>query len=295
MADNLNVTQGSGTIVRTDDVGGVHYQVVKIDIGGNGVSVPLNPGQEATADSIPVALSTEQETLLSDIESAVDGLEAKDFATQTTLAAILAKIIAAPATEAKQDTLIGHVDGLEGAFTTLNAKDFATQTTLAAVLAKIIAAPATEAKQDTIIGHVDGLETLIGTTNTTLTTIDGRVDGLETLVTSTNTKLDTIHTDLDRTAYETVAAGQTDQVLGATGATGDILERVIIIPANTSPGAVSIKDGSGSAITIFVGGASSVDTLAPIFVTLGMKSTGGAWKLTTGADVSAIGIGKFTA
>jgi len=58
-------------------------------------------------------------------------------ATQTTLADILAKIIAAPATEAKQDTL--------------NAKDFATQTTLAAILAKIIAAPATEAKQDALI------------------------------------------------------------------------------------------------------------------------------------------------
>lgn len=56
------------------------------------------------------------------------------LATQVTLAAILAKIIAAPATEAKQDVL--------------NAKDFATQATLAAVLAKIIAAPATEAKQD---------------------------------------------------------------------------------------------------------------------------------------------------
>jgi len=41
-------------------------------------------------------------------------------ATQTTLAAVLAKLIAAPATEAKQDTLI--------------AKDFATQTTLDSIL-----------------------------------------------------------------------------------------------------------------------------------------------------------------
>lgn len=57
-----------------------------------------------------------------------------DPASQTTLAAVLAKLIAAPATEAKQDTLI--------------AKDFATQTTLAALLAKVISAPATEAKQD---------------------------------------------------------------------------------------------------------------------------------------------------
>src|SRR4051812_26437820 len=58
--------------------------------------------------------------------------------------------------------------------------------------------------------------------------------------------------------YETVAASQTDQALGATGATGDWLARIIIVPASTSPGAVSIKDGAGSAIPIFTGGASSV-------------------------------------
>lgn len=36
----------------------------------------------------------------------------KDFATQTTLAAVLAKIIAAPATEAKQDSIITLLQGL---------------------------------------------------------------------------------------------------------------------------------------------------------------------------------------
>lgn len=94
--------------------------------------------------------------------------------------------------------------------------------------------------------------------------------------------------------YETVAASATDQALGATGATGDYLSGLLIIPATTSPGAVSIKDGSGSAITIFTGGASSVSNLVPFFVPLGMISTGGAWKVTTGANVSAIGIGSFT-
>jgi hypothetical protein len=75
-------------------------------------------------------------------------------ATQTTLAALLAKIIAAPATEAKQDA--GNTAlGLLATQTTAAAilaklsADPATQTTLAAVLAKMIAAPATEAKQDT--------------------------------------------------------------------------------------------------------------------------------------------------
>lgn len=35
MADNLDITQGTGTTVATDDVGGVHYQKVKLAIGAN--------------------------------------------------------------------------------------------------------------------------------------------------------------------------------------------------------------------------------------------------------------------
>lgn len=96
------------------------------------------------------------------------------------------------------------------------------------------------------------------------------------------------------TDYETVAASQTDQSLGATGGAGDMLASVIIIPATTSPGAVSIKDGGGSVITIFTGGASSVSNLVPFSVPLGLKSLAGAWKITTGANVSAIGVGNFT-
>jgi hypothetical protein len=101
-------------------------------------------------------------------------------------------------------------------------------------------------------------------------------------------------TDSDLSEYETVAASATDQVLGATGSTGDYLSGVLIVPATLSPGAVSIKDGSGSAITIFTGGATSVSNLVPFFVPLGIKSTAGAWKITTGATVSAIGVGNFT-
>lgn len=69
-------------------------------------------------------------------------LNSAGLSSQLTSAAILAKLIAAPATEAKQDT--GNTS-----LATIAAKDFATQATLASVLAKIIAAPSTEAKQDT--------------------------------------------------------------------------------------------------------------------------------------------------
>lgn len=40
MADNVAITAGSGTNVATDDVGGVHFQKVKLDVGGDGATVP---------------------------------------------------------------------------------------------------------------------------------------------------------------------------------------------------------------------------------------------------------------
>jgi hypothetical protein len=45
---------------------------------------------------------------------------------------------------------------------------------------------------------------------------------------------------------------------------------------------------------VFAGGSSSVSNLVPFFIPLGMLSVSGAWKVTTGADVSVIGIGNFT-
>lgn len=95
------------------------------------------------------------------------------------------------------------------------------------------------------------------------------------------------------TDYETVAASQTDQAMGATGATGDLLAGLLIVPATTGAGTVSIKDGGGSAITVFTGGGTLSD-LKPFFVPIGAVSAAGAWKVTTGANVSAIAFGKFT-
>lgn len=94
--------------------------------------------------------------------------------------------------------------------------------------------------------------------------------------------------------YETVAASQSDQVLGATGAVGDYLDTLVIVPANLNPGVVQIKDGAGSAVTVFAGGTGSVNELRPIVVRLGSTATGAGWKVTTGADVSVIATGKFT-
>jgi hypothetical protein len=94
--------------------------------------------------------------------------------------------------------------------------------------------------------------------------------------------------------YETVAASQTDQALGGTGAAGDYLDGVLVVPATTSPGNVLVQDGSGTEITIFTGGAGSVSNLVPFMIPVGACSRSGAWSITTGANVSVIGIGMFT-
>jgi hypothetical protein len=93
--------------------------------------------------------------------------------------------------------------------------------------------------------------------------------------------------------YETVAASQTAQALGATGATGDYISGILVVPATTSPGNVLLLDNAIS-ITVFTGGASSVSNLVPFLIPLGMYSVSGAWKITTGSNVSCVGIGNFT-
>lgn len=93
--------------------------------------------------------------------------------------------------------------------------------------------------------------------------------------------------------YETVAASQTAQVLGASGGAGDYIAGLLVIPATTSPGAISLLD-NGTSISVFTGGASSVSNLVPFFIPLGIKSVNGPWKVTTGANVSVIAVGNFS-
>lgn len=92
--------------------------------------------------------------------------------------------------------------------------------------------------------------------------------------------------------YETVAASQSDQALGATGAAGDWLQRLIITVGTAATAAVSIKDGSGSAIPILPN--SPGGGIGVYVVEIEMKSLSGAWKVTTGAGSTVVAVGEFT-
>jgi hypothetical protein len=101
--------------------------------------------------------------------------------------------------------------------------------------------------------------------------------------------------DFSSDVYKNVAASATNTVLGSTGAVGDTLDGILVIPATIAAGAVSIKDGTNSATTVYVGGGTTaLNSLIPFFIPLGIKSAVGAWQVSTGANVAAMAVGKFT-
>lgn len=144
------------------------------------------------------------------------------------------------------------------------------------------------------------VDSAVGATDTGIAALAQRVDALVTLTPAVNDyarlyvdKWGRLHVRESLDEYETVAAAQTGQVIGATGAAGDILKGLLIVPASLSPGNVIIIDNATS-ITVFAGGANSVLSLHSFFIPLGLRSVSGAWGVTTGANVSVIAIGDFT-
>lgn len=91
--------------------------------------------------------------------------------------------------------------------------------------------------------------------------------------------------------YETVAAGQTAQVLGATGAAGDLLSHLIIVVSTAATAAVSILDDATS-IAVFPN--SPGGGVGTYYVPLNIASINGAWKVTTGAGVTVVAVGRFS-
>jgi len=93
--------------------------------------------------------------------------------------------------------------------------------------------------------------------------------------------------------YEHVAAGQTAQVLGTNGATGDYLHRLVCTVSTAATGNVLILDGSGFTHTILP--ASAGTGINSYDIEINAVSRNGAWKITTGAGVEVLAIGIFSA
>lgn len=90
--------------------------------------------------------------------------------------------------------------------------------------------------------------------------------------------------------YETVAASQTGQVLGGTGARGDYLQRLIISVATAATSTVTLLDGATSIVI-----AAANTPIGVYSIEFGTRSASGAWSVTTGAGVTVIAVGRFSA
>jgi len=89
--------------------------------------------------------------------------------------------------------------------------------------------------------------------------------------------------------YETVAASQTAQVLGVTGAKGDIVSNLIITVNALTTGTVSLLDGAISYPL-----TTATTPVGLYMLTLDAQSVSGAWKITTGAGATVFATGNFT-
>jgi len=90
--------------------------------------------------------------------------------------------------------------------------------------------------------------------------------------------------------YEVVAPSQTAQVLGGTGAKGDFLARLICCVETTATSTFTLTDGTTDVI---VTGANKGQ--GPHYVELGIRAKTGPWKITTGAGITVIAVGQFSA
>lgn len=93
--------------------------------------------------------------------------------------------------------------------------------------------------------------------------------------------------------YIAIAASQTDSALTGTtkaGAKHDHLQRVIVTVATAATGTCSIKDGSGSAIPL----TAANTPIGVYIVELDIRSSAGAWSVTTGAGATAVAVGEFS-
>lgn len=148
MADTaIAITAGTGTNIdtRTEGTNGNHRQVVVLgDPATNagvapvdataGLKVDLGADNDITG-TVTANLGATDNAVLDAIEADTTTLAGAVAGTEMQVDIVTSALPSGAATSAKQDTLIGHVDGIETQLTTL-------------------------------AGYVDGLETLIGTTNT---------------------------------------------------------------------------------------------------------------------------------
>lgn len=306
LATNYTVTQGSGTTFGSIVVGGINYaqqlicdlttpsQCAAVSAGG-AVKVDGSAATQPVSGTVTANLGTIS-TAATAANQATEITSLATIATNTGAAipagtAIIGKV--GIDQTAGQNVVTGSGTAGTAAAGVLTVQGIASMTKLL-VTPDSVALPA---NQSVNLAQVNGVTILTGTgaTNTGAQRVTVSTDQ------ATNAGAALVSGGVGvvngGSAYETVAASQTAQALGATGGTGDYLSHCVIYPTTTTPGVVTVFDNTNAAgtnVISFPGGASSVSNLVPFAIPVGAISTAGAWKVTTGANLVVTCYGKFT-
>lgn len=206
MADNVAITAGAGTTIATDEVntggGAAHVQLMKL-LGGADGSTERIEGTAANGLEVDV-------TRLPALAAGTNNIGDVDV--------LSSALPTGASTEAKQDTIIGHLDGVETVLGTIDTDTGA------------------------IVGHVDGIEGL-------LTTIDADTGAIATSTDSTATNTGASATSLailddwdetDRCKVNPIV-GQAGVAAGA-GAVGATVQRVTLASDDPAVASLSVLD-----------------------------------------------------
>ena len=262
MADNVDITAGTGTTILADELVHATYgtgkaQAVKVLLGAAGTGVDMVGGTGVDGTGVPrVTLATNvglpagtaaigKVKVTNDAGTVIDPVAAGS-------AAMAASV---PVTIATDEAWIKAEDA---------AHSSGDKGVMALAIKKAVAAATSATDNDYVPLVVDADGNLY---------VSARPGGV---------------------AYETVAASQTAQAIGATGAAGDYLSHVIVSPATAGCGVCTILDDTTEIAAFPGGGTTALSNLIPFVIPIGMKSTAGAWKITTGANIKCVAVGKFT-
>lgn len=104
--------------------------------------------------------------------------------------------------------------------------------------------------------------------------------------------------ELEHSQYKVVLASCSTTQVSTIGdsAVGDYLSHLIVVPASSAAGAVTLFDGTTAVLSIptVAGTGTGVTCPPPYTVICGMVATSTkAWNITCGAAVHAVAVGRF--
>lgn len=272
MADNVPITAGTGTSIATDDAGaGGHVQIIKLAVSSDG-SATLIPA-DGTA-GLKVDLGADNDVTLNAGSNAIGKLAANSGVDIGDVDVTSSALPAGASTSAKQDTVIGHLDGVEGILTTIDGDTgtLAAAVTSNKVQVDVISAPTltvnshavtnagTFAVQGTAVGTVaddsttPGAPVMIGgkaveTDGTDPTSVSAEDDVAIARTDRTRRLLvSTVHPRLFSVSADYASAQTNASVKAAPGAGLSLYITDIQLSNGATAGNITLLDGSGGTV-----------------------------------------------